>query len=120
MKKWKKYLVIDMHPDTVRMYINCIRTIFTKENYRKFLQMYGKDGEMAKKWVIIYHKLGRDEKKTNYAFELFTGEKTHKVLDLIDKLIELNKKKIEILKRIREGLFYKIIEEEIKNGMECC
>ena len=70
MRKWKKYLRgIDMHPDTVRMYMNCIRTIFTKENYRKFLQTYGKDGEMAKKWIIIYHKLGRDRKKTNYAFE---------------------------------------------------
>ena len=99
-----------MHQDTIRMYMNAIRSIFTKENYKKFLEKYGNDGEMAKKWVVVYHKLGRDKDKTNYAFELFIGEKTHKVLDSIDKVIELNKKKIEILKRIREGVFYKLIE----------
>jgi len=92
-----------MHPETARMYINAVRSILTKENYRKFLEVYGNDGETAKKWIALYHKLGRDKDKLNLAFKMYTEEKP-KVLTLIDDLIELHKKKIEKLERIREGI----------------
>jgi len=84
-----------MHPDTVRMYMNCIRTIFTKENYRKFLQMHGKDGEMAKKWIV--------EIKEYRDFEDFLKSKKEH-LETYAEMVELDTK--EIKKWMEKGELY--------------
>ena len=105
-----------MHPDTARMYINVIRSIFTEQNYKKFVEMYGKgveSGEEAKRWTGIYHRLGRDKEGVNRAFELFIGKEKNEVIELLDKLIDLEKKKIEKLQRIRKGMIYKVIEKDL-------
>ena len=100
-----------MHPDII-----AIKHILTRKNYEKFLEMYGTDEKEARKWLAVYHKLGRDEERLNRAFEMFTSEERPRALKSIDELIELNKKKIEKLERIRRGVFYKLIDKYAKEG----
>ncbi|HDD56906.1 MAG TPA: hypothetical protein ENF43_00100 [Thermoplasmatales archaeon] len=98
-----------MHPDII-----AIKHILTRKNYKKFLEMYGADEKEARRWLAVYHKLGRDEE--NRAFEMFTGEEKPEALKSIDELIELNKKKIEKLERIKRGIFYRLVDKLAKEG----
>ena len=103
-----------MHPDTLKMYLNVVRTVLTKENWKKYKQLYGNDPEMALYFVKLYHKLDRDREKFNKAFEMLLNDPEIKELsETIDKNIELHKKSIEKLKKLKMPLIIKLIEKKL-------
>jgi len=104
-----------MHPDTLRMYLNVIQTTLTKENWKKYKELFDKDENAALFFVKLYHRLGRDKEKFNKAFELITTDKEIKEFNkLVDKQIELLKKKIEKLEKLRKYTIIKLVEKKVK------
>jgi len=84
-------------------YLNVIKTILTKENWKKFKEKYKKDNEMIYRTVKAYHILNRDKEKINKWFELNENQ-DQEIFKLIDRAIELRKKSIEKLENIKNKL----------------
>jgi len=98
--------MVEISPETWKMYLDAIKTILTPENWKKFKEKY-ENKEMIKTILETYHILGRNKEKTNKWFEIFTESELSK---LIDKDIELHEKTIEHLKRLKIGLTRKLVE----------
>ena len=102
MKKLSQYKRIE--------YLNAIKTVLSKENWKIFRKKYSKNNDMIYKTVKIFHLLGRDKKKINKWFEL--NEKQNvEILKSINKVIELRRKSIKKLEKIKNGLILEMAKE---------
>jgi len=87
------------------IYLNTVKVILTKENFKKFkkyLEANEKEQEDLLELVIRkYHQFKRNKKRTNEWFEQFisTG---NRLIEEIDRAIELHKEAIKHLKKIRK------------------
>lgn len=86
-------------------YKNFFRTTLSKENYKRIMEIC-KTNKDCEYFIAIYHKLGRDEKKFNKAIEVLLGKTDDEFIKLIDRKIELHKKAIEKLERIKKGYIF--------------
>lgn len=81
---------------------NALKTLLTKENYKKVMERAKNNREDLEFYLTIYHKLGRDKEKFNKAIEILMDNKD-KVIREVDRAIGLHKKAIEKLERIKRG-----------------
>ena len=85
-------------------YLHNIKFLLTKENWKVFKRKFSRDDETIYKMMVAYHKLGRNKEKLNEWFEK-TFVKRVEPIKSLEQAIELHKKAIEKLERIKYEWF---------------
>ena len=97
-----KRKIAKMNPYIKIEYLNVLKSVLDKKNFKILKEKYGDDKEVIKLLLIKFHKL-HDKKKLNEFFEKIFVKKEDEFVNLIERYIKLLKKHIKILKRIKKG-----------------
>ena len=92
-----------MNVYTKTEYIDALRMILTKKNFKIFKKKYEDDEEVIKLLLAKFQKFKGDKEKLNRFFEKVFVKKEDEFVNLIERYIKLLKKHIKILKRIKKG-----------------
>ena len=88
--------------ETKRIYLNAIKTILTKENWKIFREKYiGDDNMILRTLTVYHHKFNRDKTKLNEWIKNLQKEEIPEIAKTINRAIELHEKAIEKLEKIK-------------------